>query len=118
MAFDEILADRVRDVLVALGPFEERKMFGGVCFTVGGRMCCGVLRDDLIVKVGPDRGAQLLAGDPNVRPFDFSGRPMSGMLYVAPPGTHDDDVLRQRVHESVEFAAAQPDKTARSQRKK
>ncbi len=69
MAFDETLAARVRDVLVELGPFEERKMFGGLAFMVGGQMCCGVLAGNLIVKVGNERHPEQILRDPTFEPF-------------------------------------------------
>ena len=117
MAFDEALAARVRDVLVELGPFEERKMFGGLAFMVGGRMCCGVLAADLIVKVGKERGAALLASNPHVRPFDFTGRPMTGIVYVSPQGTAGEAALRDWVTEGADFAAAELAKPARRPRR-
>lgn len=117
MAFDETLAARVRDVLMELGPFEERKMFGGLAFLVGGRMCCGVLGSDLIVKVGKERGAELLARDAHVRPFDFTGRPMGGIVYVSPAGTAGDAALREWITEGADFAAAQLAKPVRRPRR-
>jgi len=117
MAFDEALAARVRDILIELGPFEERKMFGGLAFLVGGRMCCGILARDLIVKVGKERGAALLASHPHVRPFDFTGRPMSGIVYVSPPGTADDASLRDWVTEGADYAAAEVSKPTRRSRR-
>ena len=85
MAYDEALADRIRGVLLAERNVDEKKMFGGVTFMVDGQMCCGVLKDELIVKTGPE-GFEDLVGRPNVRPFDFTGRPMVGIVYVAGPG--------------------------------
>lgn len=117
MAFDETLAARVRDVLIELGPFEERKMFGGLAFMVGGRMCCGVLGSELIVKVGKERGDELSASNTHVRPFDFTGRPMSGILYVSPASTADDASLHEWITEGADFAAAQLAKPARRPRR-
>ncbi|MBS1878366.1 MAG: TfoX/Sxy family protein, partial [Actinobacteria bacterium] len=54
MAFDEALADRVRDVLAARPELSERRMFGGVAFMLAGNMCCGVIGDDLMVRLGED----------------------------------------------------------------
>ncbi len=82
MPYDEKLAERVRRA------FEKRprrvveqKMFGGVCFMVSESMCCGVLADELIVRVGKEGQPAALA-KPHVRPFDFTGRPSAGMVYV------------------------------------
>lgn len=94
MSYDEALAGRVRKELEgAPGTLGERKMFGGICFLVDGAMCCGVLGPDLIVRVGPARHAEALAS-PHARPFDFTGRPSKGMVYVAPAGVKTAARLR------------------------
>jgi TfoX/Sxy family transcriptional regulator of competence genes len=82
MAYDEKLAGRIRQLLSGAN---ERKMFGGLAFMVSGKMCCGVLGDRLIVKVGKERHAEAIAR-PDVVPFDFTGRPMEGIIYVKPAG--------------------------------
>ena len=86
MAYDETLADRIRTALHGRDDVEERKMFGGITFMVAGRMACGVIHDDLMVKVGTEGHADALA-EPHTRPMDFTGRPMRGMVYVDPVGT-------------------------------
>jgi hypothetical protein len=82
--YDEELAERVRQ---ALGHVDvtERKMFGGLCFMVCGNMACGIAGDDLMVRVGPDAHEAALT-QPYVRPMDFTGRPMKGMVFVGPKG--------------------------------
>jgi TfoX/Sxy family transcriptional regulator of competence genes len=111
VVYDRALAERVRVVLVEQPGLEEKKMFGGVTFMVGGQMCCGVLKDDLVVKVGPDGFDEALA-QPHTRAFDFSGRPMVGMVYVAGAGLSSDDVLHAWVQRALDFVAAHP-KTAK-----
>jgi TfoX/Sxy family transcriptional regulator of competence genes len=59
MAYDEELADRVRLVLSTRSGLTERKMFGGLCFMLGGNMCCGVVNNELMVRVGADNHADL-----------------------------------------------------------
>jgi len=86
MAFDYVLADRVRTILATREDVSERKMFGGLAFMVGDHMACGVLGPDLIVRVGPEGADEALA-QPHTRPFDFTGRPSRGTVYVAPEGT-------------------------------
>ena len=56
-------------------------MFGGIAFMVRGNMCCGVVKNELMVRVGPDHYEETLARA-GARPMDFTGRPMRGMLYV------------------------------------
>jgi TfoX/Sxy family transcriptional regulator of competence genes len=85
MTYDEALAARVRRALGSRADIDERKMFGGLAFLVGGKMFCGVVDRDLMVRVGPDRYAAAL-DEPHVRPMDFTGRPMVGYVYVAAAG--------------------------------
>lgn len=82
MAYNEQLAVRVRELVSETPGFAEQKMFGGLCFTVNGNMCCGVLNDDLVLRVEPDTAQRLLNG-PHVRPMDFTGRPLKGFLFVS-----------------------------------
>jgi TfoX/Sxy family transcriptional regulator of competence genes len=115
MAYDEGLADRVRVILGQAGPFEERKMFGGLCFMRKDRMCCGVLRDDLVIKVAPERAAEA-AQEPHVRPMDLTGRPMPEMLYVAPEAIREDASLRRWVVMTIEFTDGLPPKEAKQKK--
>ena len=82
MAYDEGLAHRVREVLRDLPGLVEKKMFGGIGFLVHGNMACGVNGDELIVRVGPE-GYQEALARPHARPFDMTGRPMKGWVWVA-----------------------------------
>jgi len=99
-----------------VGPFDERKMFGGLCFMYKDRMCCGVLRDHLIVKLAPEQSAEAL-GNADVRAFDFTGRPMVGMLYVGPRASADDRSLRRWLLASVENAGSLPPKKVKAKRR-
>ncbi|HEY5977554.1 MAG TPA: TfoX/Sxy family protein [Solirubrobacterales bacterium] len=108
MAFDESLADRIRDVLVARSNVSERKMFGGIAFMVAGNMACGVIGDDLMVRLGPD--AEKALEEPHTRPMDFTGKPMMTTVYVDPEGTGADEALAQWVEAGAEFAASLPPK--------
>ena len=104
MAFDEVLADRVREVC----GLPEKRMFGGIAFLLDGHLAVGVVGDDLIVRVGPDDHAALVT-EPGARPFDATGRPMTGWLFVAGE-VLDDDVLETWVRRGVAFAASLPPK--------
>ena len=109
MAYDEQLAERVRQVLGERSGLTERKMFGGIAFMLAGNMCCGVSRDDLIVRTFPEDGEAAL-DEPDVRPFDMTGRPMTGFLLVGPGATASDDGLRGWVERAVTFAETLPPK--------
>ena len=76
---------------------------------VAGNMCCGVVKDDLVVRVGPDSYEDALA-EPHARPMDFTGRPLRSMVYVGPEGVRTDTALAQWVMKGVAFAASLPPK--------
>jgi TfoX/Sxy family transcriptional regulator of competence genes len=109
MAYDEALADRIRELLSARAEVSERKMFGGIAFMVAGNMACGVLGEDLIVRLGDEEAEKALAED-GVRPFDFTGRPMKTTVYVGPERTSDDAGLAEWVEAGADFAATLPPK--------
>ena len=72
-------------------------------------MCCGVSRDDLIVRTFPEDGEAAL-DEPDVRPFDMTGRPMTGFLLVGPGATGSDDGLRAWTDRAGTFAETLPPK--------
>ena len=109
MAYDEALADRVRELISARSDVSERKMFGGIAFMVGGNMACGVLGDELIVRLGEADAEQALAED-GVREFDFTGRPMKTTIFVAPERTSDEAGLAEWVEAGADYAASLPAK--------
>ncbi len=107
MAYDEDLAERVRAVIDAR--FDERKMFGGLAFMVGGNMACGIVGDELMVRVGTDEYDAALAR-PHAREMDFTGRSMKGMVYVGAEGLRDKRSLAAWVKRGVEYASSLPAK--------
>ncbi len=109
MAYDEELAERVRAALGPVAGVTEIKMFGGLCFTVGGNMAVGVMGDDLMVRLSPEDGVEALS-EPGARPMDFTGRPMHGFLYVGPAGQETDRSLHDWVERGVDYAASLPPK--------
>jgi TfoX/Sxy family transcriptional regulator of competence genes len=109
VAYDESLADRVREVLAARQGLSERKMFGGIAFMIEGNMGIGVIGDDLMVRLDPADAERALV-DPHARPMDFTGRPMKGMLFIDPDGTTADEDLAEWVEAGADFAASLPPK--------
>ena len=109
MAYDEDLAERIRDALVGVPEVSERKMFGGIAFMVGGNMAVGVIGSDLMARIGPEAAAAALAED-GVRPMDFTGKPMKNMVYVDESVTADDGALDAWVARCVEHAESLPPK--------
>ena len=81
MAYDEKLAERVRNALGHRDDVFERKMFGGLAFMLHGNMACGVMKNELMLRLGPEAAAKSLKLK-HARAMDFTGRPMTGMLYV------------------------------------
>jgi TfoX/Sxy family transcriptional regulator of competence genes len=107
VSYDEDLARRVRAALDTQPAVEEKRMFGGLTFMVGGQMCCGVLRDELVVRVGAERLDDAL-GQPHVRPMDFTGRRSTGMVYVTQDGLRTDQALAAWVQLGIDYIAAHP----------
>jgi TfoX/Sxy family transcriptional regulator of competence genes len=105
MAFDESLARRIREALGEQPNVSERKMFGGIAFMLRGNMFCGIVKDDLMVRVGPDQYGEALSR-PYARPMDFTGRPMKGMVYVSPEGHSADQDLRSWIDLGMTFAGS------------
>ncbi|HEX7926661.1 MAG TPA: TIGR02453 family protein [bacterium] len=112
MAYDAVLAQRIRSAIGNRKDVVERQMFGGICYMVSGHMACGVLKDDMIVKVSPDRYGESLA-QPGARPMNFTGRDMPGMLYVDAAGHGNDQALRTWVQRGVSFAESKPPKAVK-----
>jgi len=92
MAFDESLADRIRDALARTKNVGEKKMFGCICFLLNGNILVGVWKDSLVACVGPDayEDARL---EPHVEEFDMTSRAMKGRVEVGPEGVQDDEQL-------------------------
>ena len=109
MAFDENLAARIRTHLGKRTGVAERKMFGGIIFMLQGNMCCGVQRDALIVRLGPEEAGPALA-EPHTRVFDLTGRPMKAWVLVDAKGLTKDSQLGKWVDRAATWAGSLPPK--------
>ena len=109
MAYDEGLAQRVREEMSEQPGYVEKKMFGGIGFMVQGNIACGIIGDGLIVRVGPERYEDALA-EPHTGVFDRNGRPMTGWIVVAAAGYEADEDLGSWVQEGVALAQSLPAK--------
>ena len=109
MAFDEGLGERVRALFGDAPDVTERRMFGGLAFMVAGNMACGIIGDDLLVRVGrADYDATLAL--PHARRMEFTGRPMRGFVVVDAEGVAEDDDLEAWVDRGVDVVRALPPK--------
>lgn len=103
MAYSEFLADRVRDSLKGMeATFQEKKMFGGMCFLVDEKMCVGIMNEDLMIRTDPEDQEAFLKEE-GCRIMDFTKRPMKGYLYVAPEGIDMNEDLDKWVKRCLDF---------------
>ncbi len=109
MAHDEGLAQRVREILSEHMGYEEKRMFGGIGFLLQGNMACGVIREDLIVRVGEENYTDALLQS-DVELFDMTGRAMTGWIVVKEPGYRKDDNLKDWVDQGADYSLTLPPK--------
>lgn len=112
MPYDEGLGERIREILrdrAESAGIVEKRMFGGVAFLSRGHMVVGIVSDNLMARVGPAGYAAALAR-PEVRPMDFTGKPLTGFVFVGPRGLEEDEDLARWIDESLQFAATLPPK--------
>ena len=115
MAYDQDLAQRVRVALASSPDVDTRLMFGGIAFMVGGHMACGVIGQDLMLRLGSE-ATQGALGEPHVRPMDFTGRPSGGMVYIAAAGVRDPSDLKRWIGAATTFVATLPPRRSRGPR--
>jgi len=108
MAFDELLADRVRTCLRHDAGVSERKMFGGLAFMTGGHLTVGVYGDGLIARIGA-QDMDAATAQPGVRPFDMTGRPMRGIV-VIDSAMLDGTALDRWIGQARDYVASLPPK--------
>ncbi len=109
MAYDEGLAERLRDQFVDRRGITEKKMFGGLAFMYRGHMLVGILGDSLMARVGPTEYADAIKR-PFVREMDFTGKPMKGYVYVDPAGFESDSDLSTWIGLCLRFNESLPPK--------
>lgn len=85
MAFSETLNNRIREAMADLPAVEEKYMFGGVCYMVNGKMCVGIVKDELMCRIDPAIYQEALE-KPGCREMVFTGKPMKGYVYVSEEG--------------------------------
>ena len=109
MAYDEGLAQRLREIFAERYKFEEKRMFGGIAFMLHGHMCSGMVGDSFMVRTGSDHYAAALQR-PHAREMNFTGEVMQGFGYVDPAGVEDDEDLQAWVALTIGFVNSLPGK--------
>ncbi len=109
MPYDKGLAQRVRELLEDEPDFDEKKMFGGICFLLFGNMVCGIINGDLIVRIGANNYAEALKL-PGTKKFDLAGKPMKGWVMVLSKVLESDEILSEWVQKAVTFVQSLPPK--------
>lgn len=104
MAYDEGVAQRLRELFAERTDIVEKKMFGGIAFMVAGNMCCGVVGEELMARVGPEQYEDALK-KPYAREMDFTGKPMRGFVYVSVQGFASDADLQAWVARCEQFVS-------------
>jgi TfoX/Sxy family transcriptional regulator of competence genes len=103
MAYSEILAERVRNLFGTKNlAVEEKKMMGGLTFMVKGKMCIGILKDDLMARIAPEEYENALTKS-GCREMDFTGKPMKGFVFIGPEGTHSKENLSYWVDLALDY---------------
>ncbi len=117
MPYDEGLAQRIREQFDDLTNVEEKKMFGGLCFMLSNHMCCGIVKDTLMLRVGPDNYEEYLASK-YASEMDFTGKALKGMLYISPKGIESDSDLADWLMTAVGFIKTLPPKKPKQKKAK
>jgi hypothetical protein len=107
MAYDEQLAQRIRDVVGDEPGIDEKRMFGGLAVLLDGNMAVGVSGDELMVRVGVDDFDEALTNE-GVRPFEMSGNRMNGWILVGGEGIAEDEGLARWIDVGMIFAGLLP----------
>ena len=109
MTADDALIERIRPLLAGREGYSERRMFGGICFMIGGNMCIGTWRGALIVRLDR-RNHEATLAEPHAGPAEMNGRTMKGWALVEPAGIESDGDLKSWVDRAAAYAATLPAK--------
>ncbi|MCX6290742.1 MAG: TfoX/Sxy family protein [Bacteroidetes bacterium] len=103
MPYNEKLADRTREIIsLTHEDVEEKKMFGGLCFMVNDKMCVGVEKERLMVRIDPASYDEVIEKD-GCRPMDFTGKVMKGFVFVDAAVLNSKKQLEYWVNLALEF---------------
>lgn len=102
MAYNEKLAERIREKLAELPDVEEKAMMGGLTFMVNGKMCVGVFKDELMCRIAPETHQEAVENT-GCRTMDFSNRPMIGYVLVDETGIRSEKDFQAWLARSLDF---------------
>jgi len=102
MAYNETLAQRVREAFADQLRVEEKKMMGGLTFMVNDKMCVGILQDDLMARIDPEIYETVLRKK-GCREMDFTDRPMKGFVFISPEGTERKEDFDYWIELALDF---------------
>lgn len=115
MAYDEFLADRISQFFRGkIVPFETKKMMGGLCFMVDGKMCVGVVKNEVMARIDPEIYEESIT-KPGCKEMNFTGRPMRGYVFLTDDATDLDEDLSRWLQLALDF---NPKAKASKKRKK
>ncbi len=117
MAYDEGLAQRIEEYFGNRADVDIKKMFGGLCFMVNNHMCCGIVKDQLMARVGADAYEACLQR-PHTQEMDFTGKAMKGMIYVNSDGISEDHDLHVWLKLCEQFVLTLPPKPPKPPKRK
>jgi TfoX/Sxy family transcriptional regulator of competence genes len=112
MAFNEKLNNRIREAIAHLPNVEEKNMFGGVCYMLNGKMCVGVVKDEMMCRIDHDIYEEVLE-KPGCREMTFTGKPMKGYVFISDEGMKTKKQFDYWINLCIEF-----NKKAKSAKKK
>lgn len=109
MPYNEEINTRLKSLIIKWKDITHKKMFGGVCYLLNGNMLCGVYKEFLILRLGPNLDEKLYS-NPHVRPFDITGKPMKGWIMVEKNGFLKDEELKKWLTLGKDFVRTLPAK--------
>ena len=117
MAYNTDLEEKIDTATKRWKNIVKKKMFGGVCYLINGNMAFGIIKDNLIVRMDKAKSAESLKAR-NVRPFDFTGKPLAGLILVQEAGWKKQAEREQWIAIGKTFASSLPEKSAKKKAKK
>lgn len=103
MAYNEFLGDRIRRILTEKSiEFLEKRMFGGLCFMVDDKMCVGIVKDEVMARIGTDAYETALQ-KPGCNEMNFTGRPMKGYVFLSGEATDMETDLEYWIQLALDF---------------